>query len=684
LSATSKRFPYFSAIRRFKGHRPPKTVFLALLLALGASIVYFAIATAKLVQSEHARQGQLIDLTNAFTKVYSDERTQDAIVPAVFRRIGMHEFSANSDLMSNSKVASVSMRMPGVPGLELKTIETSATILQYIRGMARDKSSRGLKEFTLEDGKAIARRIVPSIASAESCVSCHNKLLDGDVYALGDVMGAFVVETDLTKPIRLNALFAVGAFFSVLFASLLVTKRENLRMQNVVNALTGRVKAESYANFLASHDSLTDLPNRKLFLERLDLDFAKFREKTCKNVIVAIVDVDDFKLVNDTMGHDVGDALLKEIGAKMSGLLTRYGGFTARLGGDEFAGVVTVCDGGLWPEDLGSDLLDVLCVLYECNGVSVYPKVSIGVSGLNDLDERGPTQLLKAADVALYASKRKGKFCASIFDDDLRNEFGRQTYLTSVLPRAINSGEIKAILQPQVDAKTHELVGFEALARWTHNGQSISPAEFIPLAEDTGLIGYLDVAVLKHAIALLRQLVTRSERGFRLSFNVSTKDLQTDDIVKNIGDVLCSSGFDPQLLTLEITESVFLEDWSSARRRLDQLKSLGLKIALDDFGTGYSALSYLTQFSFDVIKIDRSFLQQLDEDETRSILLSHVIKLATNLGKTVVAEGVERSDQAEMVAELGAHVLQGAHFGLNIDAVPELFLRSSVTHRMSA
>ncbi|MEO0978741.1 MAG: EAL domain-containing protein, partial [Pseudomonadota bacterium] len=207
-------------------------------------------------------------------------------------------------------------------------------------------------------------------------------------------------------------------------------------------------------------------------------------------------------------------------------------------------------------------------------------------------------------------------------------------------------------------------------------GQVISPAEFIPIAEEIGLIGQLDLAVLKRAIALVQPLMKTANRQYRLSVNVSAKDFKTDAFVHHIQHVLHSSGFDPHLLTLEITESVFLEDWSAACARLELLQNMGLKIALDDFGTGYSSLSYLMQFSFDIIKIDRTFLQRLEEDRARLILLNHIIKLATNLGKTVVAEGVERPDQAMKVSRLGAHVLQGALFGLDIEDAPELLVQS--------
>ncbi|MEO1113748.1 MAG: EAL domain-containing protein [Pseudomonadota bacterium] len=637
---------------------------------------YFIIANAKLLQSERAQQHQLIELTNAFTKAYAQARADDGVVPAAFRRIGMEHFGHEAGPSSKSWDVPVSIRMPGVPGLELETVEKNRQILAYIRTMADSGMPRGKEEIRLEQGQVIARKIVPSFASGQSCVSCHNEALGFQAYALGDVMGAFVIETDLTKPVIQNAYFALGAFFVILFAALLVVGRENQRMQSAVDALKGRVKAESYANFLASHDSLTDLPNRKLFLRRLNADVAAFHKGTCENVITVIIDVDDFKTINDTLGHDAGDAVLKRIGISLRSVFERYGGLAARLGGDEFAGVLKVCPGGLLPEDLGSELLDELCLPFAFKGASIQPGVSIGVAGLEQLTETGSRQLLKAADIALYAAKRGGKRCSRVFDSELRRRFGRLSGLTSALPDAICDGSVSAILQPQVDVSTHQLVGFEALARWTHEGQVISPAEFIPIAEEIGLIGQLDLAVLKRAIALVQPLMKTANRQYRLSVNVSAKDFKTDAFVHHIQHVLHSSGFDPHLLTLEITESVFLEDWSAACARLELLQNMGLKIALDDFGTGYSSLSYLMQFSFDIIKIDRTFLQRLEEDRARLILLNHIIKLATNLGKTVVAEGVERPDQAMKVSRLGAHVLQGALFGLDIEDAPELLVHS--------
>lgn len=662
---------------RFKKLRPTRTIYLALFFALGGAVFYFIIANGKLLQSERAQQNQLIELTNAFTKAYAQERAADGAVPAAFRRVGMENFSRDSGQSSRSLDVPVTIRVPGVPGLELETVESDRRILNYVRAMANTAMPSGNQEIRLEEGKVIARKIVPSIASGQTCVSCHNEALGFQAYALGDVMGAFVIETDLTNPIVQNAYFSLGAFFVFLFAALLVVGREKQRMQSAVDALKGRVAAESYANFLASHDPLTDLPNRKLFLRRLDADVADFSSGSCENVIAVIIDVDDFKTINDTLGHDAGDAVLKKIGATLHDVFERYGGVAARLGGDEFAGVLKVCPGGLLPDDLGSELLDELCLPFGFKGASIQASVSIGVAGLSHLTEPTPMQLLKAADIALYAAKRGGKQCSRVFDSELRNRFGRLSVLTSALPDAISNGGVRAILQPQVDVSTHQLVGFEALARWTYQGQVISPAEFIPIAEEIGLVGHLDLAVLEQAIIQVQELMETTNSQFRLSVNVSAKDFKTAAFVEHIQRILHMSKFNPNLLTLEITESVFLEDWGATCARLELLQKMGLKIALDDFGTGYSSLSYLMQFSFDIIKIDRTFLQRLDEDRSRMILLNHIIKLATNLGKIVVAEGVERPDQAVKVTNLGAHVLQGALFGLDIDQAPELLAQSN-------
>ena len=554
---------------RLQKFKPTRPIYLALFIALGGAVFYFIIANAKLLQSERAQQHQLIEMTNAFTKAYAQERANSGVVPAAFRRIGMEHFGREVGQSSRSREVPVYIRMPGVPGLELETVEQNRQILNYIRAMANSSLPRGKEETRLEQGKVIARKIVPSLASTQTCVSCHNEALGYQAYAPGDVMGAFVIETDLTKPVVQNAYFSLGAFFVILFAALLVVGRENQRMQSAVDALKGRVEAESYAKFLASHDSLTDLPNRKLFLRRLNADVAAFHKGECENVLAVLIDVDDFKTINDTLGHDAGDAVLKKIAISLRAVFDRYGGIAARLGGDEFAGVLKVCPGGLLPDDLGSELLDELCLPFGFKGASIQASASIGVAGLDHLADTGPMQLLKAADIALYASKRGGKRCARVFDRELRKKFGRLSGLTSALPDAIRNGGVRAILQPQVDVATHQLVGFEALARWTHEGQVISPAEFIPIAEEIGLIGQLDLAVLQHAIVLSQRLMETANHEFRLSVNVSAKDFKTDAFVVQIKRVLHTSGFDPRLLTLEITEPAFLEDWSAACARLE-------------------------------------------------------------------------------------------------------------------
>lgn len=634
--------------------------------AIGAAVValgYFAISSDQILRIERVEQQHLIDLTNAFTQAFAEERSADTVVPATFRRIGMDHFTAAAGQSTDTSATAASMRMPGMPGLELETIEDDERIRAYIASLSNTDTSVRLEEVRLEDQRLVSRTVVPSIASSPSCVACHNTALGEEAYNLGDVMGAFVVETDLTAAIATNALFAMGAYCLVFVGALLLARRERSRMDHVVEALTQKVEAESYANFLASHDALTGLANRKLFRDRLDMEVEEFFAGKVGNVLAIIVDVDDFKLINDTLGHDAGDAVLKQIATRLREHIEIHKGMAARLGGDEFAALIPLTLESVDAKYLGNQLISVLTEPLQHNGVSIEPRVSIGMAGLLDLDEAGPVQLLKAADVALYAAKERGKQCYHIFDDTLRSKIGRRLRLAAALPDAIRSGEVKAILQPQVDVHTSAVVGFEALARWTFQGQVISPVEFIPIAEEHGLISDLDIAVLEQATHLVQQLMTRSGRPFRLSVNASSHDLRNGAMVERLSDAILISGFDPKLLTIEITESALLSDWNAVCQRLEQLRSIGIKIALDDFGTGYSSLSYLTQFSFDIIKIDRAFLRNLDEESDRSVLLAHIIKLARSLNKTVVAEGVEHREQAAMLRGLAHRLLKACSMG---------------------
>ncbi len=661
-----------------------KSTFLALLGATIVALGYFAIATSQILRHERIEQQHLIDITNAFTRAYAEERSSESVVPATFRRIGMDHFSAGVGQSTDTAAAAAIMRMPGVPGLELETVENDPRIRDYIQEFVDAEYPSKLEEFRIESNRLIARTLVPSVAYNPTCVACHNTALEANIFELGDVMGAFVVETDLTGVIRQNAMVAVGAFVFVLVGALSMARRERLRMQRVVDALTGRVEAETYASFLASHDALTGLANRTIFRERLDKEVERTNRTDHGDVLALILDVDDFKKVNDTMGHDVGDAVLKAIAERLKAVLDDHQGLAARLGGDEFAGLVAVPKNGMDAFDLGRRLIAALSAPLEHKPKRVQPRVSIGISRLRDLDDANSSHLLKAADEALYAAKRRGKLCFHVFDDDLRAQVGRRLELTASLPHAIHSGAVTAILQPQIDVRTNAVIGFEALARWTHRGKVISPAEFIPIAEDAGLIPKLDIAVLEQAAVLAHQLMARCNRCFRLSFNVSTVDLKSDDIVEDISDVLLTTGFDPRLLTVEITETAFLADWSSVSRRLNMLREMGIQIALDDFGTGYSSLSYLTQFSFDVIKVDRTFLHDLERDPQRAILLTHIIKLATSLDKVVIAEGIEHPDQAKRVGELGCTLAQGELYGLDIEHAPGLLDHPASDQRLIA
>ena len=639
------------------------------------SIAYFSLASYQSMRSEQNERKHIVDMSNAFTTTYTEMRTPDSEVPATFRRQGIEHFT-NQMKKSNDLHATTRVRMPGTPGLELHTVEAEPYLRDIIREFAIQRKPTTLVDHRFDKGRLIGRTLIPSIASSESCVACHNKALGADIYQVGDVMGAYIVESDLTPYVQRTAANALIVFAMTFGGAMLFARRERFRMTATVNALENQVtaererrEAEAFANYLASHDALTGLATRKLYLERLnrDVQMALAMPGHADQLVVALIDVDDFKRINDKFGHDAGDALLTEVAQRINRLAERHSGLAARLGGDEFAAVLSVPHTASAVSDLGQRLIDAICQPLEYNQSDIVPSVSIGLASVVDVDAPDPSRVMKAADMALYTAKWKGKRGYYVFDTSLQQTMGRRAAMSDALPLAIERGDVRCVLQPQVNLISGEIVGFETLARWCWDGEEISPAEFIPLAEDTGIVQELDMSVLRQASRHVAQMIATFGQPLRLSSNISTIDFRIEDVAEDIFDILWASGLHPKNVTLEITESAILDDWEGACSCLNDLKRHDIQIALDDFGTGYSSLSYLTKFSFDTIKVDRSFVEALDEDQDKCVLLAHIINLAESLGKSVIVEGIETQKQIDLLRSLGATVGQGFYFAKGLE-----------------
>jgi diguanylate cyclase (GGDEF)-like protein len=421
--------------------------------------------------------------------------------------------------------------------------------------------------------------------------------------------------------------------------------------------VTERRRVEARIAYMAHHDALTDLPNRALLCERIAHAFAQAHRHD-EAFAVLYLDLDRFKSVNDTLGHPIGDGLLKAVAQRLREC-TRETDLVARLGGDEFAilqvGLATPRDAA----DLAARVSDVLSAPYEIEGHSVIIGTSIGIARAPQ-DGFSADQLLKNADLALYRAKADGRGVHRFFEAGMDEALQTRRRIELDLRKALTAGEFEVYYQPLVRLADGAVNGHEALLRWNHPERGfISPAEFIPIAEEIGLIVPIGEWVLRQACLE----AARWEQGLKVAVNLSPVQLKSRDLVQTVMHALASSGLAATRLELEITESVFLQDNDLTLSILHDLRGVGVRIAMDDFGTGYSSLSYLRSFPFDKIKLDRSFVRDLGVQPDSLAIVSSIAALGTSLGMTTLAEGIETEEQMLRLREAGFQEGQGYLFG---------------------
>jgi diguanylate cyclase (GGDEF)-like protein len=422
-----------------------------------------------------------------------------------------------------------------------------------------------------------------------------------------------------------------------------------------IEDITERRLAEEQIRHLAHYDALTNLPNRALFHEKLKQELERITAGA--QLAVLYIDIDEFKSVNDTLGHLIGDELLKSVAASLS-QCAAASDFVARLGGDEFAIVQTAVKTPADVTKLATRVFDAIREPYECLGHQVTTDASIGIALApqhgGDLD-----QILKNADLAMYAAKSAGRRTYRFFEPAMDAQVRARHILEVELRQAIIDGALEVYYQPCISLEDNKITGCEALLRWRHSERGmISPAEFIPIAEDTGLINQLGEWVLTTACA---EAATWPE-DIKLAVNVSPVQFKSGTFALKIVAALAASGLVANRLELEITEAVLIRDDEAALAILHQLRAIGVRIALDDFGTGYSSLSYLQRFPFDKIKIDRCFVNDLGEPDGSSSIVQAIVNIAAARRMTTTAEGVETRQQQELLRALGCAEMQGYLF----------------------
>ena len=418
-----------------------------------------------------------------------------------------------------------------------------------------------------------------------------------------------------------------------------------------------RRRAEARIAHMAHHDALTGLPNRLLFRERMEQAFARLR-RFDESFAILCLDLDCFKSVNDTLGHPVGDALLRMVGARLQSCL-RETDTVARLGGDEFAILLADTDRSEGVATVAQRILDVIAEPFDLNEQTVNVCTSIGIAA-SQRDGDGPDQLLKNADTALYRAKAEGRAIYRFFEPQMYAELQTRRLMEFDLRKAIASREFELEYQPLINLASGHITGCEALLRWRHRVRgTVLPPQFIEVAEDIGLILPIGEWVLMEAC----QQAARWPEPTKIAVNLSPLQLRNGDLVETVARALTTSGLPANRLELEITESVVINDNEATLAALNELRGLGVSIALDDFGTGYSSLSYLRSFPFDKIKIDRSFVKDLPKREDCVAIVRSIVMLGGSLGMTTTAEGVETAEQLEKVRTLGCTHAQGYLLG---------------------
>jgi len=493
----------------------------------------------------------------------------------------------------------------------------------------------------------ILRRRVRRQAYALNVASEKAKAIRDLSHAMEDV----TVRGNFAKRVSIGASDEIGHLGVQFNAMVLELQQRDL----------GKKEAEARLRYQALTDELTGLPNRRLLSDRLQQNFAIAKRKG-QILALLYVDLDGFKLVNDSLGHTVGDLLLGKVAERLQSRI-RKSDTLARLGGDEFTMVLTSLHNKDEAGLVARGVLEVLARPFLIESHEINISASIGISSFPDHGDDAAT-LLQRADSAMYAAKRNGKNQVMYFTPEIGSSVQERLSLENQLRGAMGRGEIVVHYQPEFDVHSNELVRFEALARWIHPTLgTIAPSKFIPIAEESGLIIPLGAYIMEHACAEARRWTEISHHPIQIAVNVSSLQFMRETFVAEVTGILRDTGLNPKLLQIELTESIMTSGTERAARVMKELRALKISIAIDDFGTGYSCLRYLPRLPFNALKIDRSFVKELELRPGMEAMVRSLVTLAHNLNMQVIVEGIETPQQLEMIQTLGANEVQGFLLG---------------------
>jgi diguanylate cyclase (GGDEF)-like protein len=531
--------------------------------------------------------------------------------------------------------------------------EIAGSVVQYV---ARTKETVNLTDACKSTLFAVDESIVARQCKSLLCLPIINR---------GELAGILYLENNLAPHAFTRTHTRILQLLTTQAISSLEISHYYARVQNLNRSLEAEIEerkqTQSKLEFLANHDALTELPNRRLFYERMMRAIQRVQRKGGR-VAVLFLDLDHFKNINDSLSHQVGDALLQQVAQRLSKLV-RSEDTLGRLGGDEY---VLLMEGDLDLHAItmvAEKLLASFEEPYHVQGYDLYPNGSIGISLYPD-DAADGDQLLRNADAAMYQAKHKGRKNFQFFSADLAEAAATRLTLERELYRALDREEFELYFQPQVFLETGRITGAEVLLRWNHPDRGLQfPGSFIPVAEESGSIIHIGEWTFLQACKQLAQWQSKGCELTTLSINVSGGQIGPHSgFVEFVEQVLGDIDIDPKILELELTESVILQDTTSTMHSLESLNSLGVRLAIDDFGTGYSSLSYLHRLPVQRLKIDRSFVSGLPHAKDSAMIVQSIMSLGQNLGKEIIAEGIEEQSQRSFLLQAACTLGQGYLF----------------------
>lgn len=443
-----------------------------------------------------------------------------------------------------------------------------------------------------------------------------------------------------------------------------------IRIAGSLTDITKRKNFEEKLAYDAIHDILTGLPNRKYLMERLSRSVERLKFADSYSFAVMFIDLDRFKTINDTLGHQAGDELLQKITKRLA-LAVRPSDMVARFGGDEFVVLIEQVKNVRQVTSVAERILFELQRPIKVLDQDIYSSASIGIA-VSTPEHKSPDELMREADLAMYRAKVKGKARYEIFDTELHSNAVSLLQLEIDLRRAIEHKEFLLYYQPIVSLGSDNITGFEVLIRWNHPMRGmVPPLDFIPIAEETGLILPIGKWVTQEACRQMSEWQKQfpSAKNLVVSVNLSSRQLEQEDLLQQISEILEETGLNPSCLKLEITETVIMNNVEQAVKTVTELRKLGIRVSIDDFGTGYSSLSYLHRFPIDTLKVDRSFINRIGTESESSEIVQTIINLAANLGMDVIAEGIETLEQKQFLERNNCGFGQGYLYSRPVDTL---------------